>query len=156
MAKIEFFSPTHRILLYYPEIQKFTLNRSISCGFQDIHTFSFSAKIQDGHQKWQKLKFFTQLIGYSCTTLWVQNSLEIALSLMVFVIFTLFHFPLKSKMAPKIGELGKFFPYSQVLPCGSKIRSKSLYLLRCPMKFFFCLSLYQFLRHRTCTEMVIL
>ena len=27
-------------------------------GFRDIHTFSFSAKIQDGRQKWRKLKFF--------------------------------------------------------------------------------------------------
>ena len=39
-------------------VKKFTQNRSISYGFQDIHTFSFSAKIQDGHQKWQKLKLF--------------------------------------------------------------------------------------------------
>ena len=38
--------------------QKFARNRSISYGFQDIHTFSFSAKIQDGRQVWQKLKFF--------------------------------------------------------------------------------------------------
>ena len=34
--------------------QKFARNRSISYGFQDIHTFSFSAKIQDGRQKWRK------------------------------------------------------------------------------------------------------
>ena len=26
--------------------------------FRDIHNFSFSAKIQDGRQKWRKLKFF--------------------------------------------------------------------------------------------------
>ena len=25
--------------------------------FRDIHNFSFSTKIQDGHQKWRKLKF---------------------------------------------------------------------------------------------------
>ena len=52
------FSPTHTILLYYPVGQKFPRNRSISYGFRDIHTFSFSAKIQDGHQKWRKLNFF--------------------------------------------------------------------------------------------------
>ena len=51
------FSTLVRILLYYPVGQKFAQNRSISHGFRDIHTFSFSAKIQDGHQKWQKLKF---------------------------------------------------------------------------------------------------
>ena len=26
--------------------------------FRDTHNFSFSAKIQDGRQKWRKLKFF--------------------------------------------------------------------------------------------------
>ena len=52
------FSPFHRPLLYYPVGQKFARNRSISYGFRDIHTFSFSAKIQDGRQKWRKLKFY--------------------------------------------------------------------------------------------------
>ena len=75
-------SPLHRILLYYPAGQKFAQNRSISYGFRDIHTFPFSAKIQDGRQKWRKFKFFTEALG------------------------------------------------TLVLPCGSKIRSKSLYLLQ--------------------------
>ena len=35
-----------------------SLEITISYGFRDIHTFSFSAKIQDGRQKWRKLKFF--------------------------------------------------------------------------------------------------
>ena len=120
MAKIEIYSPSYRIPLYYPAGQKFarnrsisygnpagqkfTRNRSISYGFRDIHTFSFSAKIHDGRQKWRKLKFFPLRIEYPCTTLRVKNSLEIALSLTVFEIFTLFHFPLKSKMAAKSGE----------------------------------------------------
>ena len=76
------FTPFHWTLLYYPVGQKFAQNRSISYDFRDIHTFSFSAKIQDGRQKWRKLKFY---------------------------------------------------PFGQdtiVLPCGSKIRSKLLYLLR--------------------------
>ena len=135
-------------------VQKFARNRSISYGFRDIHTFSFSAKIQDGRQKWRKLKFFpfawdTRAIpcgskirlkslyllwfsryshffifrknpswppnvakieifalcmGHSCNTLWVENSLEIALSFTVFEIFTLFHFPQKPKLAAKCGE----------------------------------------------------
>ena len=52
------FSPLHRILLYYPLGQKFAWNRSISYGFRDIYTFPFFTKIQDGRQKWRKLKFF--------------------------------------------------------------------------------------------------
>ena len=44
--------PLHRILLYYPAGQKFARNRSTSYSFRDIHTFLFSAKIQDGRQKW--------------------------------------------------------------------------------------------------------
>ena len=67
---------------YYPVGQKFARNRSISYGFQDIYTFSFSTKIQDGRPKWRKLKFFP----------FAQDTL--------------------------------------LLPCGSKNRSKSLYLLR--------------------------
>ena len=62
--------------------KKFARNRCISYGFRDIDTFSFSAKILDGRQKWRKLKF-----------------------------------------SP--------FPQDTVVPpCGSKIHSKSLYLLR--------------------------
>ena len=75
------FSPLHKTLLYYPVGQKFPRNRSISYGFRDIHTFSFSAKIQDGRQKWQKWKVF------------------------------------------------RYQRYTLVLPWGSKIPSKSLYLL---------------------------
>ena len=104
VATIEIFSPSHRILLYYPVGQKLARNPSISDSFRDIHTFSFSAKIQDGRQKWRKLKFFPLRIGYSCNTLGVKNLLEIALSRTVFEILTPFHFPLKSKMAAKSGE----------------------------------------------------
>ena len=97
------FSPLHRTLLYHPVGQKLAQNRSISYGFRDIETFSFSAKIQDGHRKWQKLKFFP-FTQETCTPLWIKNSLEIALSLTVLEILTLFHFPRKSKMAAKSGE----------------------------------------------------
>ena len=58
VAKIEFFSISHRILCYNPMGQKFCRNRSVSYGFRDINIFCFSAKIQDGRQKWRKLKFF--------------------------------------------------------------------------------------------------
>ena len=52
------FSILYRILSYYPTGQKFCPNRSISYGFWDIKIFSLFAKIQDGRQKWRKLKFF--------------------------------------------------------------------------------------------------
>ena len=52
-----------------------------------------------------KIKIFPLYIECSCTTLWVKNSLEIALSLTVFEILTLFHFPLKSKMATKVTKI---------------------------------------------------
>ena len=46
----------------------------------------FSAKIQDGRQKIEKIeKIFIQQEA-SSTTLWVKNSIEIALSLTVFEI----------------------------------------------------------------------
>ena len=48
--------------------------------------------------------YFPFWLGHSYTTLWVKNSLKIAVSRTVFEIFTLFHFPLKSKMAAKSGE----------------------------------------------------
>ena len=126
------YSPFHRTLLYYPVGQKFAQNCSISYGFWDIHTFSFSAKIQDGCQKWQKFKFYPFCIGHSYTTVWVKISLKITLCLTVFEIFTLFHFPLKSKMAAKSGENWNFtiLHKTLVLYCGTKISSTSFYLLR--------------------------
>ena len=125
------YSPLHRTLLYHPVGQKFARNRSISYGFPNIDTFPFSAKIQDGRQKWRKLKFFPLSTGHSCTTLRVKNSLEIALSLTVFEILTLFHFPRKSKIAARSGENWNFPPFHRTLLYHPvKIRSKSLYLLR--------------------------
>ena len=91
--------------MYYPVGRKFPRNRSISYGSRDIHTFSFSAKIQDGRQKWQKFKFFPPCIGHSGTTLWVKNSLEIALSLTVFEIFVIFHIFTKSSNKVAITHL---------------------------------------------------
>ena len=94
--------------MYHPVGQKYAQNRSISYGFRDIDTFSFSAKIQDGRQKVAKIEIFPHWTGDSCTTMWVKNFLEIALSLTVFEILTLFHFPRKSKMAAKSAENCKF------------------------------------------------
>ena len=59
-----------------------------------------------------KIQILPLCTGHSCTTLWVKNSLEIALPLTVFEIFTLFHFPQKSKMAAKSGENRNFTPFT--------------------------------------------
>ena len=45
-------------MLYYPVGQKFAQSGSVSYHVEDIVNVLFSAKIQDGRQKWQKLKFF--------------------------------------------------------------------------------------------------
>ena len=61
--------------------------------------------------------------GYSCTTLQLKNLLEIALSLTVSEIFSMFYFPLKSKMAAKSGENSNFSPLHRILlyyPVGQK------------------------------------
>ena len=62
--------------------------------------------------KFEILPLFT---GHSCTTLWVKNSLEIALSVTVFEVFTLFHLPQKSKMATKSGKNPNFTPMHRTL-----------------------------------------
>ena len=43
-----------------------------------------------------KIVIFPFCTRHSCSNLWVKNSLKIALSLTVYKIFTIFHFPLKS------------------------------------------------------------
>ena len=103
------FFPWHRILLYYPAGKNFAQNRSISCKwFSRYSLLHFPPKVS-------KIEIFPLGTGYSCTTLRVKNSLEIALSLTVFEIFTLFHFPQKSKMAAKSGENWKFSPWHRKL-----------------------------------------
>ena len=109
MAKTEIFSLLHRILLYYPVGQKFTRNRSISYGFRDIHTFFIFRWNPRWLPKLAKIEIFPLCIGYSCTTLWVKNSLKIALSLTVFEIFTLFHFRKNPRWPPKVAKI-EIFP----------------------------------------------
>ena len=77
-----------------------------------------------------QIEIFPFCIGHCCTTLWVKNLLEIALSLTVFKIFTLFHFPQKSKMAAKSGENRNFSLSHRILlyyPAGRKFaRNRSI------------------------------
>ena len=58
-----------------------------------------------------KIEVFPLGTGYSCTNLHIKNSLEIALSLTISEIFSMFYFPLKSKMAAKSGKI-EIFPQS--------------------------------------------
>ena len=53
---------------------------------------------------------FPLSIRHSCTTLRVKNSLKIALSLTVFEIFILFHFPQKSRWLAKVMKI-EIFPF---------------------------------------------
>ena len=66
----------------------------------------------------EKIEIFTLATGHSCTTLWVTNLLEMVLSLTVSMIFSIFYFPLKSKMATKMADKVakiEIFPHSQEL-----------------------------------------
>ena len=56
-----------------------------------------------------KIEMFQIHIEYSSTTIWVKNSVEIALSLTVSEILTVLGFPQKSKMATKSGEKNRNF-----------------------------------------------
>ena len=105
------FSILYRILSYYPMGQNFCPNRSISYGFWDIQIFSFFAKIQDGRQKWRKLKFLNFCTEYFSTTLWVKNSVEIALSLTVSEILTFFCFSAKIQDGRQKWRKLKFFNF---------------------------------------------
>ena len=84
--------------------QKFCPNRSISYGFRDIKIFFVFRKNSRWLTKVAKIEFFEFHIEYFATTLWVKNSVQIALSLMVSEILTFFVFPQKFKMAAKSGE----------------------------------------------------
>ena len=79
-------------------------SKSMSCSFPRYSHFFILRKNPRRPPKVAKIEIFPLCIGYSSTTLWVKNSLEISLSRTVCEIFTLFHFPQKSKMAAKSGE----------------------------------------------------
>ena len=114
-------SPLDWTLLYHPVSQKFARNHSISYSLRYWH-FSIFCKNPRWPPKVVKIEIFPHLTGHSCTTLYVKNSLEITLSVTVFQISTLFHFP--QKIQDGYRKL-KFSPFAQetlVPPCGSKIR----------------------------------
>ena len=104
MAKIEIFQfciEYFTTTLWVKNSVEIALSLTVS---EILRFFSFFTKIQVGRQKWRKLNFFQFHIQYSATTLQVKNSVQIALSLTVSKILTLFVFPQKFKMAAKSGE----------------------------------------------------
>ena len=90
---------------------KFSRNRSISYGFRDINIFGFSAKIQDGRQKWRKIEIFQFCIGYFAITLRVKNSVKITLPVAVSEILTFSVFRKNPRWPPKVAKL-KFFNFT--------------------------------------------
>ena len=122
--------------MYRPVGQKFTRNSSISYGFRDIDTFSFSAKIQDGRRKWRKLKFPPPPPPLDGRLLYHPVDQRLARNRSIsygFRDIDTFPFSAKIQDGRRKWRKLKFPSFAQetlVSPCGSKIGSKSLYLLR--------------------------
>ena len=100
--------------------------------FRDIHTFSFSAKIQDGRQRGENPNFtplHRTLLYYPVGQKFTRNR-------SIFYGFQDIHtfsFTSKIQDGQQKWRKSKFYPFAQntlVLPCGLKISSKSLSLLR--------------------------
>ena len=99
---------------------------------RDIHTFSFSAKIQDGRQKWRKFKFYP--FGQDTLVLPCGSKNRSKLLYLVrFSRYSHFLFSTNIQDGRQKWRKSKFFAFAQdtlVLTCGSKLCSKSHYLLR--------------------------
>ena len=98
--------------------RKFARNRSISYGFRDIHTFSFSTKIQDGRQKWRKLKFFP----FAWDTLAIPCGSKICSKSLYLLRFSryshFFIFPKNPRRPPKVAKI-EIFPLCMGHPCNT-------------------------------------
>ena len=88
------------------------------------------------------IEIFPLCIGHCCTILQVENSLETALSVMLFEILTLFHFQQKSKMAAESGE-NEIFPLWTGHSCITLRVKKSLEIAR-SVTVFEILTLFHF------------
>ena len=108
------------------EFVKITLSRSIS----EINAFfALYAEIQDGRQKWRENNFGEKSPVDSADAVWVKTFVE---SRSVSKTNIFLHLTQKFKMAAKSGGktiFGKLCQQTLQIPCGSKILSKSLYLI---------------------------
>ena len=86
-----------KILTFFVFPQKFKMAAK-------FFIFCFSAKIQDGRQ------IFQFCIEYFPTTLWVKNSVQIALSLTVSEMLRFFVFRKNSRWPPKVAKI-EFFQF---------------------------------------------
>ena len=83
----------------------------VSYGFRDIHTFSFSIKIQDGGQKWQQIEIFPLCIGHFGTTLGEKLASNRSISYGFRDIQT-FSFSAKMQDGRQKWQKLKFFPFA--------------------------------------------
>ena len=126
------FTPFHRTLFYYPAGQKFARNRSISYGFRDTHTFHFLQKSKMTVKSGENPNFtplHRTLLYYPAGQKFARNR-SICYG---FQDIHTFSFTAKIQDGRQKWRKSKFFTFAQdtlVLPCGSKLRSKSHYLLR--------------------------
>ena len=132
MAKIEIFQ-LH--IEYFPTTLrvKNSVQIALSLTVSEMLRFFVFRKNSRWLPKVAKIEFFQFHIEYSATTLQVKNSVEIALSLTVSEILTFFCFSAKIQDGRQKWRKLKFLNFVQntfLLPCESKILSKSLYLLR--------------------------
>ena len=98
---IEYSSTTIRV--------KNSVEIALSLTVSEILTFlGFPQKSKMAAKSGEKIEIFQFCIGYSLHTLWVKNSVEIALSLTVSKILTFFVFPQKFKMAAKVAKIEIF------------------------------------------------
>ena len=126
VEKIKIFPLLHKTLLYYPMGQKFTRNHSISNGFLRYSHFFIFHKNLRWLPKVLKIQFFHYCIVQSCNTLWVKNSLEITLSLMVFLRYSHFLiFRKNSRWPPKVLKI-EFFPHCIGHSCTTLLVKNSL------------------------------
>ena len=107
-----------------------SLSRTIS----EINVFlHFMQKFKMATKRGMKMNFWQTVADDSVNTLQVKNFVEITLSLTISEINAFLHFKQKFKMAAKNGGktiFGKKLQINLHIPCGSKISSKSPYLLR--------------------------
>ena len=97
----------------------------------EIKAFQSYAEIQDGHQKSRKNKFWEKSPVDCADILRVKNFVKIVISFTVSKIYALLPQDGHPKNCGKM-NFGKSYQQTLQIPCGSKILSKSLYLVMFP------------------------